>query len=128
MPQPTPKFEKPLFYPDDNPLIYELIKELIDRKRFVSRPSKFHIKHRAINYYPTTGKITIDERGGHPEAGPDAFLALVEQEYPKRSLRDVGADVRDAENHPEGLVLCITLDDEDDQDSGEDGNDNAPPW
>lgn len=125
---PQPILEKPLFYPDDDPLTCEVIKELIDRKRYVTRPSKFHIKHRAINYFPSTEVITIDGRGRHPETGPDAFLVLVEQEYPKRSLRDVGAEAHDAKNRPEGLVLCITLDDEDDPDSGEGGNDNAPPW
>jgi len=107
---PQPILEKPLFYPDDDPLTHEVIKELIDRKRFVSRPSKFHIKHRAINYFPSTEVITIDGRGRHPKAGPDAFLALVEQEYPKRSLRDVDAEAHDAENRPEGFSRCTRRD------------------
>jgi hypothetical protein len=39
---------KPLFYPDDDPVVYELIRELIERKRFVRRVSKYHIKHRDV--------------------------------------------------------------------------------
>lgn len=72
-----------LFYPDDLPELYLLISKLIDRKYYVRRPSKHHIKHRALNFYPSTGTITIDGRGRHMEEGPDAFLALVEKEYPK---------------------------------------------
>lgn len=78
------KKEPILFYPDDDPDLYLLVSKLIDRKYYVRRPSKHHVKHRALNYYPSTGTITIDGGGRCAEKGSDAFLALVEREYSKR--------------------------------------------
>lgn len=105
---------KPLFYPNDDPLTCELIKELIERKRYVRRPSKYHLKHREVNYYPSTKVITIDGRGRHPETGPDAFLELLDGEYPRRHGEESEAHAASEELRPSGLILDINLDREDD--------------
>ena len=47
--------EKPLYFKDDPAFIRELIRELIRRKRYVNRESKYHLKHRKVNYFPSTG-------------------------------------------------------------------------
>lgn len=75
----------PLFHKDDEAWIWELIKELIARKYFVTRPSKNQLKHRKVNYYPSTDLITVDGEGRHSTSGPQAFLDLLEQMYPKRN-------------------------------------------
>jgi hypothetical protein len=106
--------DKPLIYPDDDPYTWELIKELIERKRFVRRESKYHLKHRKVNYFPSTEVITIDGRGRHPETGPDAFLALLDQLYPRR--RPAEPDplaLRDEEPPQSSLISDISLDSED---------------
>ena len=102
-----------LFYPNDPPELYLLISKLIDRKYYVRRPSKNHIKHRAINYYPSTGTITIDGRGRRTEKGADAFLALVENEYPKRARQNYRKRASPAKSSPPSPVLEINLDDDD---------------
>lgn len=104
---------KPLFYPDDNPLICELIKELIERKRFVRRESKHHIKHRKLNYFPSTEVVTIDGTGRHPETGPDAFLELVEEMYPRRRQGKPDPLSIPEEQPQSSLVLDIILESED---------------
>lgn len=40
----------PLFYKDDEAWVHELIKELIDRKYFVTRPSMHQLKHRKVSF------------------------------------------------------------------------------
>lgn len=101
-----------LFYPDDAPELYLLISKLIDRKYYVRRPSKHHIKHRALNFYPSTGTITIDGRGRHSEKGPDAFLALVEKEYPKHHRTRGSRRARPARSPAPVPVFEINLDDD----------------
>jgi CheY-like chemotaxis protein len=106
--------DKPLIYPDDDPYTWELIKELIERKRFVRRESKYHLKHRKVNYFPSTEVITIDGRGRHPETGPDAFLELLDQLYPRRLPAKLDPlSLRDEEPQPSSLILDISLDDDD---------------
>lgn len=97
-----------LFYPDDPPEFYALISDLIERKYYVRRASKHQVKHRAVNYYPSTGTITIDGKGRHPGKGPEALLVLLEQMYPRR--RRGGADAPSAPPPPSPLVLEIDLD------------------
>jgi hypothetical protein len=110
-----PATDHPLFYPDDDPLIYELIKELIARKRFIQRPSPHHLKHRKANYYPSTEVITIDGRGRHLETGPDAFLALLDQLYPKQPFKNRDPLERDLdEPRPSPILVSeISLDEDD---------------
>ncbi|MGJ4905492.1 hypothetical protein ACQR0V_28265 [Bradyrhizobium sp. HKCCYLS2058] len=84
MQRKIPSKDGPLFYRNDEDDTRELINKMRESGRFVDRPTQFHIKHRALNYYPTRGVITIDGEGSYPERGPEAFLSLLEQRYPKR--------------------------------------------
>lgn len=108
--------ENPIYYSDDADFVRELIQELIRRKRYVNRPSKHHLKHRGVNYFYTTGVITIDGQGRHYEAGAEAFLKLLDTRYPKR----LGPKINPFENLTlsEKLrtapIFDVTLDDEDD--------------
>ncbi|SDT21612.1 hypothetical protein [Bradyrhizobium canariense] len=104
--------DKPLFYPDDDGYVRELISELIERRRYVRRESKFHLKHREVNYFYTTRVITIDGKGRHPETGEDAFLELLEQLYPRRGRKPDPLSQRDQDAPPSSLVLDISLDSE----------------
>ena len=72
-----------LFYPGDSPVISDIIHETIKRKFFVKRPSRSQLKAGAINFYPSTGKITIDGEPSPTQKGAEAFWALLEQRYGK---------------------------------------------
>jgi hypothetical protein len=106
---------KILFYPDDPPEFYLLIMQLIKDKYYVTRASKHQIKHREVNYYPSSGVITIDGEGRHPEKGPQALLKLLEKRYPRR--RSKGDDTQatpqepSPSSPPSSLILDIDLDD-----------------
>ena len=120
-----------LYYRDDGPEFYEPIRELLTLKYYVRRPSKLHIKHRDVNFWLTTGTITIDVIGRHPEKGPQAFVALVKTMYPKRSLQDAGAQAVTDEPQPSPLVLEIDLDHSDEtsdrgHNAAQDGKDDLP--
>lgn len=101
----------PLFYPDDTLRTYELIRELINMKFFVWRPSKYHIKHGDVNFWPSTGTITVDNVGRHPEKGKEALIALLQQMYPKGRRARPEAPI-DHDVPPPPVVLEINLDDE----------------
>lgn len=123
--------EPTLFYPDDSPEFYVLITNLIQRKYYVKRTSKHQVKHRAVNYYPSTGTITIDGIGRHPGKGEEALLALLEQMYPMRRGAPV-APASSAPPRPAPLILEIDLDHEDgpvgrDHDRKQD-DDAGLPW
>lgn len=100
-----------LFYPDDPPGFYEDIMELIEAKYYVTRASKHQVKYRAVNYYPSTGTITIDGKGRHPEKGLKAVLELLKRMYPKRGPRSP-APTEPPFPPPSPLVLSIDLDDD----------------
>lgn len=102
----------PLFYPDDTLATYELIRELINLKYFVWRPSKYHIKHRDVNFWPSTGTITIDNVGRHPENGKEAFFSLLQQMYPKDRRASPEAQIIQDNLPPPVHVQEINLDDE----------------
>jgi hypothetical protein len=77
--------DKPLYYPDDEAHVRELINEAIRRKRFIKRESKHHLKHRKVNYFPSTEVITIDGQSKrHDKTGPNAFLELLDEMYPRQ--------------------------------------------
>lgn len=104
--------KKTLYYRDDDDFIRELIWELIRRKRYVRRESKHHIKVREVNFWPSTGTITIDGEGRHPEKGEQAFLALLEKRYPKPPRE--GGDDRQAislETSSLAPIFDLNLDD-----------------
>jgi hypothetical protein len=116
----------PLYYPDDTPALRKLIKELTDLKYFVRRPSKYQIKHKEINFWPSTGTIAIDGVGRHPEKGRQAFLAFLKQTYPKHPG---DLDAGDGFLQPP-LVIKIDLDDEEEK-PGDDHSHNQDgdlPW
>lgn len=122
----------PLFFPDDNRETYEVIRELIDLKYFVRRPSKYHIKHGDVNFWPSTGTITIDNVGRHPEKGKEAFIALLQQMYPRGRRARPGAPVIQDNLPPPVTVVEINLDDAISGSAPEghersDGS-NATPW
>lgn len=123
--------DKPLFYPDDDGYVRELIKELIERRRYVRRESKYHLKHRDVNYFYTTRVITIDGKGRHPETGEDAFLELLDQLYPQRWRKPDPLSLRDEEPPPPSLILNVSFDDDDDFDScdahKQESEDDLPP-
>ncbi len=101
-----------LFYPDDPPEFYLLIMRLIKDKYYVTRASKHQIKHCEVNYYPSSGVITIDGVGRHPEKGSQALLALLAKKYPKRRGQDDAeqASTLDATSPP-APVFSVDLDD-----------------
>lgn len=104
---------KSLYYRDDEDYVRELIWELIRRKRYVRRESKHHIKVRQVNYWPSTGTITIDGEGRYPEKGEQALLALLDKRYPKpRSKSDAAQEVS-LEPSPLAPMFNIDLDDSD---------------
>jgi hypothetical protein len=122
----------PLFYPDDTLATYELIRKMIEMKYFVWRPSKYHIKHGDVNFWPSTGTITIDNVGRHPEKGKEALIALLQRMYPKgRRARPEAPLTQD--NLPAPVtVLEINLDDAISSSplQGQEHSDesNATPW
>lgn len=121
-----------LYHRNDGPEFYEPIRELLALKYYVRRPSKHHIKHREVNFWPTTGTITIDVIGRHPEKGQQAFVALIKKMYPKRRLQDPAAQPATEEPQPSPLTLEIDLDHSDEtsdcgHDPAQDGK-GDPPW
>ncbi len=102
-----------MFYRNDEDGTGELINKMIESGRFVDRPTQFHVKYRALNYYPTRGVISIDGEGGYPERGPEAFFALVEQRYPKRPRPSRSTPPAPESPPPTSPPICdIGLDDE----------------
>ena len=114
--------ENPLYYSDDADFVRELIRELIRRKRHVNRPSKHHLKHRGVNYFYTTGVITIDGQGRYCETGAEAFLKLLDLRYPKKPVPKINpfADLTLSEKLRTAPISDVSLDDEDDLRHGED--------
>lgn len=104
---------KPLYYPDDDDFVRELIYDLIRRKRYVRRESRHHIKVREVNFWPSTGTIVIDGEGRYAEKGPEAFLELLEKRYPKRRGKgdDTQADTLESSSPPQAPIFWINLDD-----------------
>jgi len=76
--------QRPLFYDNDDPEISELVHHLLGLKYFVNRTTQFHIKIGPVNFFPTTGTITIDGEGPSTDKGPESLLSLLAQKYPPR--------------------------------------------
>lgn len=60
------------------------ITELVERKYSVSRKSRYHVKVLEVNYFITTGTITIDPDVRYKHRGFEALLTLLEEKYPRR--------------------------------------------
>jgi hypothetical protein len=105
--------KKPLHHRDDEGFIRELIWEIIRRKHYVRRESKHHIKVREVNYWPSTGTITIDGEGRHPEKGEQALLALLQNRYPKHrdTSKEAQATSLEFSSPPAAPIFNINLDD-----------------
>lgn len=116
-----------LHYPDDPQYIWLLIAELIRRKYFIRRPSKYQIKHRDVNFYFTTGAITTDDGVRHPGKGQFAFVELIEKMYPKAPQRTEG-NAAFFQQPP--LIVSISLDDEasKEDDNNAKPDDDEVPW
>lgn len=99
-----------LFYPDDTPEVSGIIHETIKRKFFVSRPSRSQLKHGAINFYPSTGKITIDGEASQPEKGAEAFWSLLEERYGKSASQTQKAPSTSAPTLPPASAAPSTDD------------------
>jgi len=46
--------------------------------------SRYHVKIREVNYFITTGTITVDSGVRCKNKGFDALLSLLEKKYPRR--------------------------------------------
>jgi hypothetical protein len=116
-----------LHYPDDPQYIWLLISELIRRKCFIRRPSKYHIKHGDVNFFWTTGVITTDDGVRYPEKGQFAFVELIERLYPKTPPH---SQANAAFLKPSPLIVSIDLDDEDSKEhrNKPKPDDNEVPW
>jgi len=53
----------------------------------VSRKSRHHVKILDVNYFITTGTITIDPDIRYKHKGFDALLTLLEEKHPRRAQR-----------------------------------------
>jgi hypothetical protein len=62
------------------------ITELVNRRYPVSRKSRYHVKILDVNYFITTGTITIDPDIRYKHKGFDALLTLLEEKYPRRPV------------------------------------------
>ncbi len=111
----TPRKQKsskhpPLFHEDDEAWVHELIKELINRKYFVTRPSMHQLKHRKVSFYPSTDTIIIDSGGRYEKTGAQAFLDLLEQMYPKKRGQQTGSPPSDdAASKPPAQMIDLRL-------------------
>ncbi len=70
--------------PSDSPDLRKDIQQLEKLGYSVQRCTPHHIKIGPYNWFPSTGKITIDPQSRHPEKGFDAFLRLLDK--PKNSF------------------------------------------
>lgn len=75
------------FYPNDSEELRERILKLNSLKYYVQRIDQHHLKMGLVNYYPSTGAITIDRVGRHPRDGFEALLALLEKRFPPSTCR-----------------------------------------
>jgi hypothetical protein len=64
--------------PGDSDETRNEIAELLARGFRVSRPTHFQLKIARFNYYPNTGRITIDPCHRHSKRGFDALIELLD--------------------------------------------------
>jgi hypothetical protein len=64
-----------------------------------------------VNYWPSTGTITIDGEGRHPEKGEQALLALLEKRYPKPRSKGDERQAISLEPSPFAPIINLSLDD-----------------
>lgn len=71
------KQRKPLYLPNDTADVRNAIKLITDAGYDLVRPSPYHLKVGPANFYPTTGRVTLDPTTVHPVRGTQAFLDLL---------------------------------------------------
>jgi hypothetical protein len=71
-----------IFFKDDTPETVELIKRLISLKYFVKRPEKKQLKIGPVNYWPTTGTITVDGGRRIVQKGTETLMRVLAKEFP----------------------------------------------
>jgi len=69
------------FHKNDTPEQRRQIKELIKLGYPVERKTHAHVKILTVNYFITTGTITIDPCIRHKQKGYDALLKLLREMY-----------------------------------------------
>lgn len=75
----TNLFEEELI---ETPVETIVAKEQIEKAGFrVYQCSIHHLKYRHFNFYPTSGKITIDPSYRHPDRGVEAFIELLVRRF-----------------------------------------------
>jgi hypothetical protein len=70
----------------DTPEQRQQIADLENRRYPVSRKTRYHVKILEVNYFITTGTITIDPDIRYKHKGFNALLTLLEEKYPRRPL------------------------------------------
>jgi hypothetical protein len=72
-----------LFYDTDTPAMIESIERLRELKYFIRRDDRIALKLGRVNFWPSTGTITIDGEGRHVGGrGLDDLLALLAERFP----------------------------------------------
>jgi hypothetical protein len=71
-----------LFFKDDTPETIGLINRLIHLKYFVKRPEKKQLKIGPVNYWPTTGTITVDGGRRIVQKGIETLMRVLAEEFP----------------------------------------------
>lgn len=66
------------FYPTDTEAEKECIRILQEHSHKFTRPSPYQFKVGENNFWPATGRITIDPNERYPAKGLDAFIDLLE--------------------------------------------------
>jgi hypothetical protein len=64
--------------PGDSDETSNEIAELLSRGFRVGRPNQYQLKIARFNYYPNTGRITIDPCHRHSKRGFDALIELLD--------------------------------------------------
>jgi hypothetical protein len=75
-----------IFFEQDTPGQRRQIIELERRGYPVRRMTQYHVKIGDVNYYITTGTITIDPAVRYKMKGFEALLALLDEKYPDPTL------------------------------------------
>jgi hypothetical protein len=72
-----------LFYDTDTPAMIEAIEKLRELKYFIRRGDRITLKLGRVNFWPSTGTITIDGEGRYDGGqGLDDLLALLAERFP----------------------------------------------
>ena len=90
-------YGKPLHHDNDSDGMRHAIERIKEEGFMLHRPSPYHLKVGTANFYPTTGKITIDPTVVHPARGVGAYLKLLRKLYgdPNKQHREIALNDAD---------------------------------